>query len=66
MLRILMTVLLCAAVAVTEEKPTRVDPSVASQNLVKKVEPTVPPLAKTMGLGGAVSAEILIDFPRQG
>lgn len=56
-----MTVLLCAAVAVTEEKPTRVDPSVASQNLVKKVEPTVPPLAKTMGLGGAVSAEILID-----
>ncbi len=61
MLRILITVLLCAVLATSEEDPTRVDPSVASQNLVKKIEPAIPPLAKAAGIGGTVTVEIGID-----
>jgi TonB family protein len=61
MLKISLVVLLLTALVTAEEKPNRVAPSIASQNLVRKVEPTVPPLAKTMGLGGTVSAEIVIN-----
>lgn len=61
MLKVSLVFLLLTVLVTAEEKPTRVDPSIASQNLVKKVEPTVPPLAKAMGLGGTVSAEIVID-----
>jgi TonB family protein len=61
MLKISLAVLLLTALVTAEEKPNRVAPSIASQNLVRKVEPTVPPLAKTMGLGGTVSAEIVIN-----
>ncbi|HME35485.1 MAG TPA: TonB family protein [Candidatus Sulfotelmatobacter sp.] len=49
------------AVSVAQEKPERVEPDVASRNLTKKVEPTVPPLAKAVGVGGAVVLDIVID-----
>lgn len=61
MFRIPLVFLLLTALVTGEEKPAMVDPSRPSKNLVKRVEPTVPPLAKTMGLGGTVSAEIVID-----
>jgi TonB family protein len=49
------------AVSVAQEKPERVEPDVASRNLTKKVEPAVPPLAKAVGVGGAVVLDIVID-----
>lgn len=39
----------------------RVEQKVADQNLTNKVEPTVPPLAKTLGMGGTVALEITIS-----
>jgi len=50
-----------AAVSVAQDKPERVEPEVASRNLTKKVEPTVPPLAKAAGIGGNVVADIIIN-----
>jgi len=61
MLKVSLVFLLLTALVTAEEKPTRVDPSIATQNLLRKVEPAVPPLAQTMGLGGTVSAEIVIN-----
>jgi TonB family protein len=43
------------------ESPKRIDQQVADQNLIHKVEPTVPPLAKTLGIGGTVSLDITIS-----
>ena len=47
--------------AVAQEKPERIQPEMAARNLTKKVEPTVPPLAKAAGIGGAVAADITIN-----
>jgi hypothetical protein len=33
----------------------------ADQNLINKVEPTVPPLAKTLEIGGTVELDIIIS-----
>jgi TonB family protein len=54
-------VLAVAIVSTAEDKPERVEPDVASHNLTKKVEPDVPPLAKAVGVGGTVVADITID-----
>jgi len=61
MLKFTLVLLLLAALATAEEEPIRIDPSIASQNLTHRVEPTVPPLAKAAGIGGTVSAEIVIN-----
>jgi protein TonB len=53
--------LFVAAIGAAEDKPERVEPDVATRNLTKKVEPTVPPLAKAVGVGGTVVADIIID-----
>jgi TonB family protein len=50
-----------ASICVAEDNPERVEPDVASHNLTKKIEPTVPPLAKAAGIGGTVVADITID-----
>jgi len=50
-----------AAVCVAQDLPERVDPDVASHNLTKKLEPMVPPLAKAVGVGGAVVLDIVVD-----
>lgn len=43
------------------EPPKHIKTSAANQNLVKKVEPTVPTLAKAIGLGGMVLLDITIS-----
>lgn len=53
--------LVASVLSSAEDKPLRVEPEAARQNLIKKVEPTVPPLAKAAGLGGTVTADIVID-----
>jgi protein TonB len=50
-----------SATSVAEDKLSRVEPDVASRNLTKKVEPTIPPLAKAVGVGGTVVLDIVID-----
>jgi TonB family protein len=50
-----------AVIAVVEDRPTRVEPDVASHHLTKKVEPVVPPLAKLTQVGGTVVVDIIID-----
>lgn len=52
---------LISTVAFAQEKPERVEPEVASRNLIKKVDPAVPPLAKIAGVGGTVIVDITID-----
>ncbi len=61
MSKVPLVFLLLTALVIAEEKPIRIDPSIASQNLTNRVEPTVPPLAKAAGIGGTVSAEIVIN-----
>jgi len=50
-----------SGISVAQDKPERVEPEVASRNLTRKVEPTVPPLAKAAGVGGNVVADIIIN-----
>jgi protein TonB len=50
-----------SAIAVAQGKPDRIEPEVTNRNLTKKVEPTVPPLAKASGIGGTVVADIIVD-----
>jgi TonB family protein len=40
------------------DQPQRVETDVAIQNLVKKVDPIIPPLAKQAGIGGTVVLEV--------
>ena len=53
--------LVFAALCAAQEKPERIEPDVASRNLLKKIEPSVPPLAKAVGVGGAVVLDIVVD-----
>ena len=43
------------------DPPKRIDRLIAEQNLANKVEPIIPPLAKTLEIGGTVSVEITIS-----
>jgi TonB family protein len=62
MWKVAFCLLLAAAViSVAEDKPARVESDVANHNLTKMVEPTVPPLAKALGVGGTLVADITID-----
>ncbi len=46
---------------VSQDEPLAVPQEVANQNLINKVEPVVPPLAKLAGVGGKVVADITIS-----
>jgi protein TonB len=57
----LYLLLAMAASYVAEDKPERVEPDVAARNLTKRVDPAIPPLAKAVGIGGTVIADVVID-----
>jgi TonB family protein len=56
-----ITLLAASILALAQVNPERIRPEVASRNLTKKVDPTVPPLAKAAGIGGTVAVDITID-----
>lgn len=59
--RVICFVLVALALAFAEDMPLRIEPEVANQNLTKKTEPVVPPLAKIAQVGGTVVADIFVD-----
>ena len=61
MVRCFLFVVLIANALVATEQPKRIDPDLANQNLVKKVDPAVPPLAKSLGIGGSVILDVTIS-----
>jgi TonB family protein len=61
MLRRIIFLLLVVTCSLATDSPKRIEPQVAEKNLTKKVEPTVPPFAKTLEIGGTVSLEITIS-----
>jgi TonB family protein len=61
MLKRLIVFLLIASIAIATDSLKRVDQNAADQNLINKVEPTVPPLAKSLEIGGTVALDITIS-----
>ena len=61
MLKKLIVLLLITRVGLAADSPKRIEQKVADQNLINKVEPTVPPLAKTLEIGGTVELDIIIS-----
>jgi TonB family protein len=61
MLKRLLFLLLMTSCSLTADSPKRIERQVAEQNLTNKIEPIVPPLAKTLEIGGTVSLEITIS-----
>lgn len=61
MLKRLLFLLLMTSCSLAADSPKRIEQQVAEQNLANKVEPIVPPLAKTLEIGGTVSLEITIS-----
>jgi len=50
-----------AMLAWAGSEPLRIEPAAASENLLSRVEPTVPPLAKAAQIGGTVILDITIS-----
>ncbi len=50
-----------AILALAANEPMRVEPAAASENLASRTEPTVPPLAKAVQIGGTVVLDITIS-----
>ena len=61
MLKRLIVPLLMMSIASAADSPKRIDQKAADQNLINKVEPSVPPLAKTLEIGGSVALDITIS-----
>ena len=61
MLKKLIVLLLMTSIALAADSAKRIEQKVADENLTNKVEPTVPPLAKTLGIGGTVALDITIS-----
>jgi tetratricopeptide (TPR) repeat protein len=61
MLRLLLAIALIMSGALAEDMPTRVEPDVAQQQLVKKVEAVTPPIASLAGVGGTVALDVVIS-----
>jgi len=61
MLKRLIVALLMMSIALAADSPKRIEQKAADQNLINKVEPAVPPLAKTLEIGGTVALEITIS-----
>lgn len=59
MLRLLIVFALVTSAAA--DTPKRVEPGVAQQHLVKKVDPVVPPIAQLTGTGGTVAVDVMIS-----
>jgi len=57
----LFVLLAVSAISGADDKPARIEPDVAAQNLTRRIDPAVPPLAKAAGIGGTVVADIVID-----
>ncbi|MGA7079198.1 MAG: TonB family protein [Terriglobales bacterium] len=57
----LIILLLMTGIALATDSPKRIEQKVAEQNLTNKVEPTVPPLAKTLEIGSTVVLDITIS-----
>jgi len=57
----LVALFLMAGVALAAVSPKRIEQKLAEQNLTNKVEPTVPPLAKTLEIVGTVMLDITIS-----
>jgi TonB family protein len=60
MLRALLAIALVTSAAAADA-PKRVEPDVGQQHLVKKVDPTVPPVALIAGVGGTVTLDVVIS-----
>jgi protein TonB len=61
MMKKIVLLLLMTSIALAADSPRRIEQKVADQNLASKVEPTVPPLAKTLEIGGTVVLDITIS-----
>jgi outer membrane biosynthesis protein TonB len=61
MLKKPIVLLLITSIALAADSPKRIEKWVADQNLTNRVEPTVPPLAKTLEIGGTVVLDITIS-----
>src|SRR5882762_931335 len=61
MLKRLIVLILMASIASAVDSPKRIEHKAADQNLLNKVEPTIPSLAKTLQIGGSVALEITIS-----
>jgi TonB family protein len=61
MARRILFLLLISTCLLAADSSKRIEPQVAEQNLTKKVDPAVPPLAKAAQIGGAVLLEITIS-----
>ena len=61
MLKRLIVPLLMMSIALGADSSKRIDQKTAEQNLINKVEPTVPPLAKTLEIGGTVALDITVS-----
>lgn len=61
MLNSLIVPLLMMSAALGADSPKRIDQKAAEQNLINKVEPMVPPLAKTLKIGGTVALDITVS-----
>jgi TonB family protein len=59
--RFVVVILLVAIAVFASDKPVRIDAAVASEHLLHKVEPTVPPLAKSLQIGGDVSLDVTVS-----
>jgi TonB family protein len=57
----LIVPLLIMSIALAADSPKRIEQKAADQNLINKVEPMVPPLAKTLEIGSTVALDITIS-----
>jgi tetratricopeptide (TPR) repeat protein len=60
MLRVLLSIALVISAAAADT-PNRVEPDVAQQHLVKKVDAVTPPIASLAGVGGTVALDVVIS-----
>jgi TonB family protein len=60
-IRIAVHVLVFTSMVCAQVAPTSVSPAEANTHLFERVEPTVPPLAKTLRIGGKVKLQITIS-----
>lgn len=61
MLKTLLSIVLVTGIALAADAPKRVEPDVANQHLVKKVEAVTPPIAALAGVGGTVTLDVVIS-----
>jgi TonB family protein len=60
-LTVALLILVLAAAASAADEPVRIEPQQAAKNLAKVVDPTLPPLAKQLGISGTVVLDTTIS-----